>query len=53
MVDIINSGLRKLRGLAEHVTEIVGFRHRYDGDTVIFEIDMRYPRSDLAPSGAA
>ena len=39
------SGIRKLRSLVENVTEIIGFNRQYDGDRVIFTIEMRYPRS--------
>ena len=45
MVDHGRSGIRKLRGLVDHVEEIVGFDRRYTGDAVVFRIDMRYPRS--------
>lgn len=40
-----NSGIRKLREMVEDVEEIIGFKRRYDGDSVIFTIDMRYIRT--------
>lgn len=45
MVKDIRSGIRKLRALVEDVEEIMGFEHSYDGNSVIFTINMRYVRS--------
>jgi hypothetical protein len=44
MVKDGQSGIRKLRGLVEDVEEINGFHCRYEGDLVIFTIDMQYRR---------
>ncbi|MER9299983.1 hypothetical protein NKI38_26315 [Mesorhizobium sp. M0621] len=37
-----NSGIRKLREMVGDVEEIIGFDRCYEGDSVIFTIDMRY-----------
>ncbi len=40
-----NSGIRKLREMVSEVEEIIGFDRRYEGDSVIFTIDMRYAKT--------
>lgn len=45
MMDIGQSGIRKLRGLVESLDELVAFRRDYDEATVTFTLDMRLPRN--------
>lgn len=40
-----NSGIRKLREMVGDVEEIIGFDRRYEGDSVIFTIAMRYAKA--------
>ena len=40
-----NSGIRKLREMVGDVEEIIGFDRRYEGDSVIFTIAMRYAKT--------
>ena len=40
-----NSGIGKLREMVADVAEIIGFRHRFEDNVVIFTIDTRYLRS--------
>ena len=40
----VGSGLRKLRGIVEDVEEIVSLHHRYEGESVVFTLDMRYQK---------
>jgi hypothetical protein len=40
-----NSGIGKLREMVADVEEIIGFRHRFEDNAVIFTIDTRYARS--------
>lgn len=40
-----NSGIGKLREMVANVEEIIGFRHEFVNNAVIFTIDTRYARS--------
>jgi hypothetical protein len=40
-----NSGIRKLREMVSDVEEIIGFHRSYEGETVIFTIEMRYAKT--------
>jgi len=44
MMDIGQSGIRKLRGLVESLDELVDFRREYEVSSVTFVLDMRYLR---------